>query len=87
VHTRFLRIRYPGILLGESYTGICTLADFSAVFIYTNRPSGIIAYLVVTLASVDKLSSAAAGDTKLVVMLVISVNKLSSAVVRERLLY
>jgi hypothetical protein len=47
--------------LGESYTGIRTLADFSAIVIYTNWPSGIVAFLVVTLASANKLSGVVAG--------------------------
>jgi hypothetical protein len=59
--------------LGESYTGIRTLADFSAVVIYTNRPSGVIAYLVATLESANKLSGTVAGDINLVATLV-SVN-------------
>jgi hypothetical protein len=36
VHTRSLWIRYPVVLLGESYAGIRTLADFSTIVIYTN---------------------------------------------------
>jgi hypothetical protein len=86
VHTRSLRIRYPGILFDESYTGIRTLADFSMIVIYTKRPSGIIAYLVATLVIVNKLFGAVAGDINLVATLV-SVNKLSGVVARERLMY
>jgi hypothetical protein len=56
--------------LGESYTGIRTLADFSAIVIYTNWPSGVVAYLVATLESANKLSGAVARDINLVVMLV-----------------
>jgi hypothetical protein len=50
------------MLLGESYTNIRTLANFSAIIIYTNRPSGIVAYLAATLESAIKLSDAVAGD-------------------------
>jgi hypothetical protein len=68
--------------LGERYTGIHTLADFSVIVIYTNWPSGIVAFLVATLASSNKISDAVAGDINLVVTLV-SVNKLFGAVVRD----
>jgi hypothetical protein len=51
------------------------LADFSAIVIYTNRPSGIVAYLVATLESANNLYGAVAGDINLVEMLV-SVNTL-----------
>jgi hypothetical protein len=50
--------------LGESYTGIRTLADFSAIVIYTNRPSGVVAYLVETLSSANQLFGAVAGEYK-----------------------
>jgi hypothetical protein len=60
--------------LGENYTVICTLADFSAIVIYTNRPSGVIAYLVAMLASANMLSGAGAGRYKPCATLV-SVNK------------
>jgi hypothetical protein len=53
------------------------LADFSAIVIYTNRPSGIVAYLVATLESANNLYGAVAGDINLVAMLV-SVNTLFS---------
>jgi hypothetical protein len=86
VHTRSLWIRYPGILLGESYTRIRTLANFSAIVIYTNWPSGVVAFLVATLDSANKLSSLVAGDINLVAMLV-SINKLSGAIAGEWLLY
>jgi hypothetical protein len=56
--------------LGESYNGIRTLAEFSAIVTYTNMPSGIVAYLVATLASANKLSSAVTGGINLVVTLV-----------------
>jgi hypothetical protein len=86
VHTRSLRIRYTGILLGESYIGIRTLANFSAIVIYNNRPSGIIAFLIATLASANKHYGVFVEDINLVAMLV-SINKLSGAVAGERLLY
>jgi hypothetical protein len=72
--------------LGESYTGIRTLADFSAIVIYTNMPSSVIAYLVATLESAYKLSGTVARDINLVATLV-SVNKLSGTIVGEWLLY
>jgi hypothetical protein len=40
--------------------------DFSAIVIYTNKPSGVIAYIVVMLESANKLSGAVAGDINLV---------------------
>jgi hypothetical protein len=42
------------------------LADFSAIVIYTNRPSGVVAYLVVMLVSANKFSGTVAGDINLV---------------------
>jgi hypothetical protein len=51
-----MRIRYPGILLGKSCTSIRTLADFSAIVIYTDWPSSVVAFLVAALASANKLS-------------------------------
>jgi hypothetical protein len=77
-----LWIRYPGILLGESYIGIRTLVNFSAIVIYTNRPSGVVAYFAATLESANKLSSAVAGEYKLGATLA-SVNKLSGAIVGD----
>jgi hypothetical protein len=74
VHTRSLWIQYPRILLGESYTSIHTLVGFSAIVIYINRPSGVVAYLVATLASANKLSGAVVGDINQVATLV-SVNR------------
>jgi hypothetical protein len=53
--------------------GIHTLADFFAIVIYTNLPSGVVAYLVETLVSINKLCGAIAGDINLVARLV-SVN-------------
>jgi hypothetical protein len=63
-------LEYSGILLGESYIGIHTLEDFSAIVIYTNRPSSVIAYLVATLESANKLSGAVSEDINLVATLV-----------------
>jgi hypothetical protein len=68
--------------LGESYTGIRTLADFSVIVIYTNWPSRAVAYLVVMLASANKLSGTIGWDINLVATLV-SVNKLFCAVARD----
>jgi hypothetical protein len=62
--------------LGESYTGIGTLADFSAIVIYTNWPSGVVEFLVATLESANKRSGAVVVDINLVAMLV-SVNSYS----------
>jgi hypothetical protein len=70
--------------LGESYTGIHTLADFSVIVIYTNWPSGIVAFLVATLESSNNISDAVAGDINLVATLV-SVNKLSGVVAGDNL--
>jgi hypothetical protein len=65
--------------LGESYTGIRTLADFSAIVIYTNWLSGTVAYLIAMLASAIKLFGAVAGDINPVSTLV-SINKLFGVV-------
>jgi hypothetical protein len=46
------------------------LADFSAIIIYPNWPSGVVAFLVATLESANKLSCAVVGDINLMVMLV-----------------
>jgi hypothetical protein len=59
--------------LGESCTGIRTLADFSAIVIYTDWPSIVIEILVVTLACANKLPGDVAEDINLVATLV-SVN-------------
>jgi hypothetical protein len=55
------------------------LRNFCAIVIYTNSPSGVIAYLVAMLASANKLFAAIAGDINLVAMLV-STNKLFGTV-------
>jgi hypothetical protein len=61
-------------------------ADFSAIVIYTNWPSGAVAYIVATLESANRLSGVVAMDINLVATQV-SVNKLSGAIAGERLLY
>ena len=41
-----------GILLGESYSGICVLADLSLCVKYTNKLSGVVAgEIVIELTS------------------------------------